>query len=313
MKPVLYTRKRSDEKVTGILVILTGSKKLKTIKFHKGECGVHFLLNVLTEKDIDYSLQATFNTDYFEILFFKKASGIVSLNEKQINISDNSIIFISPYQKRNWQLDVERLEVTTLIFQEEFLNDFFADKLFTYRLLYFYQLSFPLTITIDHEDLRKYCKFLAEIKTELIDSKFDSSHIIRSLTYYLLQSLNRQYASQYRLPLNVDGNTQIPFLFKNLIELHFKEKQRIGDYTEMLGVSRISLNKAVKAQFQITASQLLKQRLLFEIQDQILHSNRTINEIAYDLNFSEPNNLMRFFKVQTGMTTSEFIAGKIFI
>ncbi|MFW0716687.1 AraC family transcriptional regulator [Pedobacter sp. N23S346] len=283
---------------------------MKTIKFHKGECGVDFLLNVLTEKDIDYRQNTTFNTDYFEILFFKKAEGFVFLNEKKITVSNNSLVFISPYQKRSWNLNVGNLEVTALIFQEEFLNDFFSDKLFTYRLLYFYQLNFPLSITVSEEDLLKYCGSLTEIKSELIDSKFDSSHIIRSLVYYLLQSLNRQYATQQGLSLNMEGNNQIPFLFKNLIELHFREKQRVSDYIDMLGVSRISLNKVVKAQFQVTSSQLLKQRLIFEIQNQIIHSNKTINEIAYDLNFSEPNNLMRFFKSQTGLTTSEFIEEK---
>lgn len=283
---------------------------MKTIKFHKGECGVDFLLNVLTEKDIDYRQNTTFNTDYFEILFFKKAEGFVFLNEKKITVSNNSLIFISPYQKRSWDLNVGNLEVTALIFQEEFLNDFFSDKLFTYRLLYFYQLNFPLSITVSEEDLLKYCRSLTEIKSELIDSKFDSSHIIRSLVYYLLQSLNRQYATQQGLTLNMESNNQIPFLFKNLIELHFREKQRVSDYIDMLGVSRISLNKVVKAQFQVTSSQLLKQRLIFEIQNQIIHSNKTINEIAYDLNFSEPNNLMRFFKSQTGLTTSEFIEEK---
>jgi AraC family transcriptional activator of pobA len=94
-----------------------------------------------------------------------------------------------------------------------------------------------------------------------------------------------------------------------LLENHIKDKQRISDYAELLGISRISLNKAVKAQFNTTATQLLKQRLLFEIQNSLLHSNKTINEIAYELNFPEPNHLMRFFKTQTSQTITEFING----
>lgn len=282
---------------------------MKTIKFHKGQCGVDFLLNVLTEKEIDYTECSTFNTDYFEILFFKNADGYVLLNQKKIHLSDNSIVFISPYQKRSWNLDTKHLEVTALIFQEGFLNDFFADKLFTYRLLYFYQLAFPLSITVDKDYILKYCTLLTEVKKELTDSKPDSSHIIRSLIYYLLQSLNREYANQQGLTLATVDHNQIPFLFKNLIELHIREKQRINDYVELMGISRISLNKAVKAQFNITSNQLLKQRLLFEIQNLIIHSAKTINEIAYELNFSEPNHLMRFFKAQTGLTTSEFVSG----
>ncbi len=58
------------------------------------------------------------------------------------------------------------------------------------------------------------------------------------------------------------------------MEVHIKDKQRVADYAELLGISRISLNKAVKAQFNITASQLLKQRLAFEIQNLLIYSNR---------------------------------------
>ena len=279
---------------------------MKTIKFHKTECGVDFLLNVLTEKDVDYTDKGTFDTDYFEILFFKKVAGTLILNQQEIELKNGSVIFISPFQKRNWKLAPNHLQVTTLIFQEAFLNDFFADKLFTYRLLYFYQLVHPLKMNIDEDEMLKYCRLLTEIKMELLNSESDSVHIIRSLLYYLLQTLNRRYASQHVLSLKKPQNN-FAFLFKNLMEIHIKEKQRIADYVEMLGISRISLNKAVKAQFNTTATQLLKQRLLFEIQNSLLHSNKTINEIAYELNFPEPNHLMRFFKNQTGLTTTEFI------
>ncbi|MFV0186541.1 helix-turn-helix domain-containing protein [Empedobacter falsenii] len=75
-----------------------------------------------------------------------------------------------------------------------------------------------------------------------------------------------------------------------------------------MNVSRISLNKAVKEYFNVTATYMLKQRLLIEIKDYLIHSELTVAEIAYELNFSEPNHLMRFFKNQTGMTTTEFLA-----
>lgn len=264
------------------------------------------MLNVLTEKDIDYTDRGQFNTDYFEVLFFKKAQGTLILNQQEITLTDGSIVFITPFQSRIWRLEPNNLQVTTLIFQEAFLNDFFADKLFTYRLLYFYQLVYPLEMNADKDEMLKYCNLLTEIKTELLNSKTDSVHIIRSLLYYLLQTLNRRYSEQHALSLK---NTQhnFAFLFKNLMEIHIKNKQRISDYAELLGISRISLNKAVKAQFNTTATQLLKQRLLFEIQNSLIHSSKTINEIAYELNFPEPNHLMRFFKTQTNQTITEFL------
>lgn len=282
---------------------------MKTIKFHKSDCGVDVLLNVLIGQDVKESYLNTdiYNTDFFEIVIFKKVEGTLILNQQKISLTDNSIVFISPFQKRKWKLEADNLDFTVLVFQEDFLNDFFADKLFTYRLLYFYQLDFPLSIPINNEDILKICSILTEIKTELVIPKPDSSHIIRSLVYYLLQKFNREYALANNLSLNKSENNYA-YQFKQLLEIHITDKQRIDDYVKLLGVSRISINAAVKKQFNVTATHLLKQRLLFEIKNQLIHSGKTVAEIAYELHFSEPNHMMRFFKTQTGITTRQFLA-----
>ncbi|MET4141944.1 AraC family transcriptional regulator [Pedobacter sp. UYP1] len=281
---------------------------MRTLKFHKTECGVDFLINVLPSDEVKegYLKKETYNTDFLEIVFFKKGSGHLILNHDKITITENSIIFISPFQKRQWNLNTEGLDFTVLAFQEDFLNDFFSDKLFTYRLLYFYQLEYPLSMQIDEELIERYYSLLAEIKSELIKKRVDSVHIIRSLIYYLLQKLNREYTEKHNLAIEKNQNNHA-FQFKKLIEIHIKEKQRISDYTELLNVNRITLNKAVKEQFNVTASHLLKQRLLIAIKDYLIHSKLTVAEIAFQLNFSEPNHLMRFFKNQTGITTTSFL------
>lgn len=282
---------------------------METLKFHKTECGVDFLLNVLHLKSPlgSYLRDVPFNTDFFEIVFFKKGAGRLILNHHSIELKPNSILFISPFQKRQWHFEPGEQDLTILLFREDFLNEFFADKLFTYRLLYFYQLDYPLEMQVDREFILSYCHFLTEIKAELIATKADSEHIVRSLLYYILQKLNREYASRYDLALDKE-NDHYAFQFKRLLEKHIREQQRVSDYAEMLGTSRISLNRAVKEQFNVTATHLLKQRLLLEIKNYLIHSELTVSEIAYHLNFSEPNHLMRFFKTQTGMTTSEFLA-----
>lgn len=284
--------------------------EVETYRFHKTDCGVDFLLNVIRLKGTDgtYLKNIPFNTDFFEVVFFRKGSGRLILNHRKIELSDDSIVFISPYHKRQWHIDKERdQDFTILLFQEDFLNEFFADKLFTYKLLYFYQLHFTVNMKVDRAFIDNYCLLLTEIKNELTHTKADSVHIIRSLLYYILQKLNREYAVRNNLDLEKEDN-HYAFKFKQLIEMNIRKSQRVGDYAELLGISRVSLNTAVKEQFNVTATQLLKQRLLLEIKNYLIHSKLTVSEIAYRLNFSEPNHLMRFFKTQTGMTTSEFLA-----
>lgn len=67
-----------------------------------------------------------------------------------------------------------------------------------------------------------------------------------------------------------------------------------------MGVSRVSLDKAVVWEFGISAAYLLEQRLLQEIKNDLLFTAFSIKEIAFRLHFLEPTHMIRFFKQQTG-------------
>ncbi|MGL5234077.1 MAG: helix-turn-helix domain-containing protein [Empedobacter falsenii] len=282
---------------------------MKTVKFNKTECRVDFHVNVINGKKAkkDFSYKDVYDTDFFEIIFFTKANGTLYFNQEKLTISDNDIVFLSPFQKRQWLLDEKNLEMTCLIFQEQFLNDFFADKLFSYRLLYFYQLNHSVKLPLKQNEFQNFIHLLNEIQTEAKSVNKDSVHIIRSLLYYSLQKLNRLYAQKFQLPIE-NQQENIAFTFKKLLEQNIKQNLRITDYADKIGISRISLNKNIKKQFNVTASKMLHQRLLFEIQHYLIHTQLTVSQIADELNFSEPNHLMRFFKNQTGKTTSEFLS-----
>ena len=114
----------------------------------------------------------------------------------------------------------------------------------------------------------------------------------------------------FHLPLN-----NYAYQYKQLLEKNICDKARVADYAEMMGISRVSLNKAVIREFGLSAVHLLKQRLLQEVKNDLLFSNLSVKEIAFRLHFSEPNHLfsepnhlMRFFKQMTEQTISEFLA-----
>lgn len=67
-----------------------------------------------------------------------------------------------------------------------------------------------------------------------------------------------------------------------------------------MGVSRVSLDKAVVREFGISAAYLLEQRLLQEIKNDLLFTAFSVKGIAFRLHFSEPTYMIRFFKQQMG-------------
>ena len=287
---------------------ITNPERLVSVPFSKTRCGVDFYINTGESKDICGVLteHRTFKTDFFSFYFFRRANGYVLLNFRKIELRDDMVLLLSPHQQQEWHVDEAELDYTFLIFREDFMRTFIADKFFVYRLLYYYQTDTPPYLFAAPEELAEYMRLLGKIKQELLHPVADTYNLIVSVLYYLLVVINRAYAKTYRLPVEVPKNNYA-FQFKDLLEKHIRDMQRVQEYADILRVSRITLNNSVMAQFGVSATHLLKQRLLEELKNELLFSDRNVSQLADEFHFSDPNHLMRFFKQQTGKTFTQYI------
>ena len=287
---------------------ITNPERLVSVPFSKTRCGVDFYINTGESKDICGVLteHRTFKTDFFSFYFFRRANGYVLLNFRKIELRDDMVLLLSPHQQQEWHVDEAELDYTFLIFREDFMRTFIADKFFVYRLLYYYQTDTPLYLFAAPEELAEYMRLLGKIKQELLHPVADTYNLIVSVLYYLLVVINRAYAKTYRLPVEVPKNNYA-FQFKDLLEKHIHTVQRVQEYADILRVSRITLNNSVMAQFGVSATHLLKQRLLEELKNELLFSDRNVSQLADEFHFSDPSHLMRFFKQQTGKTFTQYI------
>lgn len=287
---------------------ITNPERLVSVPFSKTRCGVDFYINTGESKDICGVLteHRTFKTDFFSFYFFRRANGYVLLNFRKIELRDDMVLLLSPHQQQEWHVDEAELDYTFLIFREDFMHTFIADKFFVYRLLYYYQTYTPPYLFAAPEELAEYMRLLGKIKQELLHPVADTYNLIVSVLYYLLVVINRAYAKTYRLPVEVPKNNYA-FQFKDLLEKHIRDMQRVQEYADILRVSRITLNNSVMAQFGVSATHLLKQRLLEELKNELLFSDRNVSQLADEFHFSDPSHLMRFFKQQTGKTFTQYI------
>ena len=293
---------------TRAMKTITNPERLVSIPFSKTRCGVDFYINTGESKDICGVLteHRTFKTDFFSFYFFRRANGYVLLNFRKIELRDDMVLLLSPHQQQEWHVDEAELDYTFLIFREDFMRTFIADKFFVYRLLYYYQTDTPPYLFAAPEELAEYMRLLGKIKQELLHPVADTYNLIVSVLYYLLVVINRAYAKTYRLPVEVPKNNYA-FQFKDLLEKHIRDMQRVQEYADILRVSRITLNNSVMAQFGVSATHLLKQRLLEELKNELLFSDRNVSQLADEFHFSDPSHLMRFFKQQTGKTFTQYI------
>lgn len=293
---------------TRAMKTITNPERLVSVPFSKTRCGVDFYINTGESKDICGVLteHRMFKTDFFSFYFFRRANGYLLLNFRKVELRDGMVLLLSPHQQQEWHVNEVELDYTFLIFREDFMRTFIADKFFVYRLLYYYQTDTPPYLFAKPEELTEYMRLLGKIKQELLHPVADTYNLIVSVLYYLLVVINRAYAKTYRLPVEVPKNNYA-FQFKDLLEKHIRDMQRVQEYADILRVSRITLNNSVMAQFGVSATHLLKQRLLEELKNELLFSDRNVSQLADEFHFSDPSHLMRFFKQQTGKTFTQYI------
>lgn len=98
------------------------------------------------------------------------------LSGKKIELHDYMVLIISPYQQQEWHVNMDDLEYTFLVFQEEFINQFLSDKYFMYRLLYCFQNDYPTFFDMASSDMDGFLALLGKMKKELRAPVADSYH-----------------------------------------------------------------------------------------------------------------------------------------
>ncbi|MBX2845937.1 MAG: AraC family transcriptional regulator [Saprospiraceae bacterium] len=246
-------------------------------------------------------------TDFFEIMIFEEAAGYIQLDSQRVDVEPGTFLFITPMQKRSWRLANLSVKGWFLIFEKDFLAEFFSDDLFVYRLQFFYnQQVVPAFRPSDQGDILPFdSAIFREMLDEINHYKQDSPHLLRALLYYLLIKMNRAFCRHHALESNTQLNTQA-YAFKALLEQEIRRHQQVQEYASMLQLSRVSLNKISKGQFGLSASEMIKERLVQEIKKDLLFGNQNVSEIAFELGFSESNNLIRFFKKRVGISPKQY-------
>ena len=144
-------------------------KQISLLKYSKSSCGVDFLLNTAesSEKRGWFDADKRYKTDFFEFYFFRQAEGYLFLTGEKIELHPGMVLIISPFQWQEWHVDLDKLDYTFLIFQEEFINNFLSDKYFMYRLLYCYQHDYPTHFDLEVTAMAPYLDLLSKMKHEL--------------------------------------------------------------------------------------------------------------------------------------------------
>lgn len=284
--------------------------KIKKHSFSRRKYDREFLMDCVffSEGDRKVTIGEPFCYDFHGMFLLNDGEVKISIENEIFSLKKGAFIFLRANQVR------EYIEVTPdfsgylLIFENEFIQTFFSDNLFIHRFQFF-QTNLPPTLACDNQFLIEHTNICEKIRIELNHLQNDSHHYVRSLLYNILIQINRAYIEEYQLSAELYQD-DVSLRFRKYLEENIRSKQRVEDYADLLKISRSRLNNALKRTSGKSTSLIIRERLLTEIKRDLLYSEKSIAEIAYDLGFSDSSNFVRFYKSNTGFTPSEFRSGQ---
>jgi AraC-like DNA-binding protein len=237
--------------------------------------------------------------DFFEIVWLKNEYPLHALKNSALQVKGDWIYLIPPY--RVHQLNKAGKNGVLLSFKQELLED--EDKEFLLDLFKAFNVQGEFScLQLTPEEAAGLASVYALLEQEY-QTVTNSYLIVKALLKVFLLKLMQVKEQQFT---SHDVNQKRVYGFFMLLENHYQEVRNIEFYAEQLGISAKRLNQILKENLDKTGMQLIHDRVILEAKRNIIHSERTIKEIAYHLNFSDRPYFSRFFKKQTGQTPEEF-------
>jgi AraC-like DNA-binding protein len=81
---------------------------------------------------------------------------------------------------------------------------------------------------------------------------------------------------------------------------------KVNKVASALNVSPQKLNAILKKTSGKSASELLTEQVLLEAKRYLLHTDKTVSEIAFALSFTDPSHFVKHFKKSAGETPQTF-------
>ncbi|WP_320054551.1 AraC family transcriptional regulator [uncultured Acetobacteroides sp.] len=121
---------------------------------------------------------------------------------------------------------------------------------------------------------------------------------------YILADITIQYNQITFTELNRADKITKEYI--QLVTANFRKERSLGFYAQKLGISPKHLSETIKQATGVTAGEIMNQAITNEAKVLLSTPERTINQIARELNFSDQYAFSKFFKRRTSLSPSAF-------
>ena len=244
--------------------------------------------------------------DFHVIFWIKKGSGKYFIDFQEYSMEPNTVILISKDHLHYFEHFTSSCELQSIVFNSEFIyrNDADLKHLFNFNTDRHVKGAQVLKLS------EKNAEYLETISQQMlvVYNEWEGESRNESFYHLLCNFLIQCEQIQGILPTReiVDEDSRILMEFNNLLETNFREHSKVEFYISSLGLTVKTLSRIIKSKLNVSPKIVIDERRILEIKRQLKGTTKPVKEIAYELGFDEPTNMVKFFKKHVHMTPNSF-------
>lgn len=229
----------------------------------------------------------------YNIYWIQEGNGVYNIDFKSFSFDGSILFFLSPGQV--FSVTSEKIKRA---YKLSFTRDFYCiqthDKEVACNGVLFNNVYETPFIIPCEEDSRKLDFILEGLIEEFKNSKTAQYDMLQAyLKQFVVHSVRVQ---NDHLSISDSKETKLFKDFGLLLEQNFKTIHSVTNYATRLGVSPKSLTKHFQKLGTDTPSDFIKNRIILEAKRQLLYTDHSVKQVAYDLGFNDAAYFTRFFK-----------------
>ncbi len=172
-------------------------------------------------------------------------------------------------------------------------------------ILFFGASNVPV-INIPQEEIEKFDLLWKMFSIELETKDSLQVEMLQMMLKRLLILSTRLYKEQNQVISIETSEIDIVREFNFLVETHYKSKHTVAEYADMLNRSPKTLSNLFSKYGHKTPLEIIQERRILEARRSLRYTNKSIKEIAYELEFEDLQSFSRFFKNKESMSPKEY-------
>ena len=263
----------------------------------------------IDHKELDRFPRRLNRNNFFELIYIIDGTGVQSVNKNKFNYRKGNLFLLTPEDIYSFDINTPT-QFFFLRFNEYYINTKSAKDKEAVQSLEYILLNAshrPGCILKNKADKPLIASLIESIIRENTNQQLYHGKIIEQIVHTIITIVARNIA--LKLPKNVKENTGeavldlLHYIQQNIFEPKNLKAEKLSKH---FGISLNYLGRYFKKQTGETMQQYISNYKLRLIETRLLHSDMRINEIAYELNYTDESHLNRAFKKHKGVSPSEF-------